>query len=92
MTVVDGRLGLPCRPLATHTPWSHGRHLTPHDNTDDGPTVALPCNANDPRRPTVDGRDDRRGAQGVALVKERGHRGIVGGAAVADHRLGSVLA
>jgi hypothetical protein len=41
------RLELPGRPLATHTLWSHSRHPTPHDNTDDSPTVALPCNAND---------------------------------------------
>jgi hypothetical protein len=36
-----GRLGLPGRPLATHTPRSHGPHPTPHDNTQDSPTVTL---------------------------------------------------
>jgi hypothetical protein len=36
-----GRLGLPGQPLTTHTPWSHGPHPTPHDNTQDSLTVAL---------------------------------------------------
>jgi hypothetical protein len=59
------RLELPGRPLATHTLWSHSRHPTPHDNTDDSPTVALPCNANDPRRPKLSGIDSRPGVLAV---------------------------
>jgi hypothetical protein len=35
---LPGRTG---RPLATHTLRSHGPHPTPHDNTQDSPTVAL---------------------------------------------------
>jgi hypothetical protein len=36
-----GRLRLPGQPLTTHTPRSHSPHPTPHDTTQDSPTVAL---------------------------------------------------